>query len=115
VIMTTGTVLSRQATEHMTPEGGVAPVRTGSASEQAPPIRTLVDAERAHISATLRETNGVIGGPRGAAVQLGLPRTTLIARMQRLGISSGAPEQRAGQSNRQFMGGNSTPTAVYPV
>jgi len=49
-------------------------------------IKTLADAERAHITATLRETKWVIGGPRGAAAQLGLPRTTLIARMQRLGI-----------------------------
>ena len=41
------------------------------------------DAERVHITRTLRETNWTIGGPRGAAAQLGLPRTTLIARMQR--------------------------------
>jgi transcriptional regulator with GAF, ATPase, and Fis domain len=51
------------------------------------PIRTLADAERAHITKTLRETNWVIGGRRGAAAQLGLPRTSLIARMQRLGMS----------------------------
>jgi hypothetical protein len=36
--------------------------------------------------ATLRETNWVVGGPGGAAARLGLPRTTLIARMQRLGL-----------------------------
>ena len=54
-----------------------------------PPIRTLADAERAHIIRTLRETNGVVGGRRGAAARLGLPRTTLIARMQRLGIATG--------------------------
>jgi formate hydrogenlyase transcriptional activator len=51
------------------------------------PARTLADAERAHIMATLRETNWVVGGQRGAATRLGLPRTTLIARMQRLGIA----------------------------
>ncbi len=51
------------------------------------PVRTLADAERAHIVATLRETNWVVGGQRGAAARLGLPRTTLIARMQRLGIA----------------------------
>ncbi len=45
--------------------------------------RTLDDAQRAHILAMLRETNWVIGGKRGAAAQLGLPRTTLIAMMQR--------------------------------
>ena len=48
--------------------------------------RTLADAERAHIVETLRETNGVVGGKSGAAARLGLPRTTLIARMQRLGL-----------------------------
>ncbi len=51
------------------------------------PSRTLADAERAHIMATLRETNWVVGGQNGAAARLGLPRTTLIARMQRLGIT----------------------------
>ncbi len=50
-------------------------------------VRTLADAERAHIVATLRETNWVVGGPGGAAAKLGVPRTTLIARMQRLGLS----------------------------
>jgi formate hydrogenlyase transcriptional activator len=49
-------------------------------------VRTLADAERAHIVATLRETNWVVGGPGGAAARLGLPRTSLIARMQRLGL-----------------------------
>ena len=38
-------------------------------------VRTLADAERAHIVATLRETNGVVGGRGGAAVRLGVPRT----------------------------------------
>jgi hypothetical protein len=50
-------------------------------------VRTLADAERAHIVATLRETNWVVGGPGGAAVRLGVPRTTLIAMMQRLGLA----------------------------
>ncbi len=50
---------------------------------------TLADADRAHIIATLRQTNGVVGGPNGAAAKLGLKRTTLIARMRNLGISKG--------------------------
>jgi formate hydrogenlyase transcriptional activator len=50
-------------------------------------IRTLADAERAHITETLRETNWVVGGLNGAASRLGLPRTSLISRMRRLGIS----------------------------
>jgi formate hydrogenlyase transcriptional activator len=50
-------------------------------------VRTLAQVEREHILATLTETNWVIGGWKGAAARLGLSRTTLIARMQRLGIS----------------------------
>ncbi|MBD1577623.1 sigma 54-interacting transcriptional regulator [Vibrio sp. S11_S32] len=36
----------------------------------------------------LKETNGIVAGPRGAAQRLGLKRTTLLSRMQRLGITS---------------------------
>jgi len=48
---------------------------------------TLKDAEREHIIQALAETNWVIGGFKGAAARLGLKRTTLISKMQRLGIS----------------------------
>jgi formate hydrogenlyase transcriptional activator len=47
---------------------------------------TLEAAEREHILRALRETDGVIGGPHGAATRLGLKRTTLQSRMQKLGI-----------------------------
>jgi formate hydrogenlyase transcriptional activator len=50
---------------------------------------TLEEAERSHILQTLQQTAGAVGGPNGAAVRLGLPRTTLIAKMQRLGINRG--------------------------
>ena len=52
------------------------------------PSQSLSDAERAHIMGILKETNWVVGGRNGAAVRLGLPRTTLISRMQKLGISN---------------------------
>jgi formate hydrogenlyase transcriptional activator len=48
--------------------------------------RTLAQVERDHIVATLEATNWVLGGWDGAAARLGLSRTTLISRMQRLGI-----------------------------
>jgi len=48
--------------------------------------RTLAEVELEHTLATLDSTNGVIGGWSGAAAKLGLSRTTLISRMQRLGI-----------------------------
>jgi formate hydrogenlyase transcriptional activator len=80
VIMTTGSVLSCLTTDEV----------VMAAAEMWGPagIRTLADAERAHILATLRATKWVIGGAQGAAAHLGLPRTTLLSRMQRLGISS---------------------------
>jgi formate hydrogenlyase transcriptional activator len=51
-----------------------------------PPI-TLEDAEREHILQTLHETQWVLGGSDGAANRLGMPRTTLIYKMRRLGIA----------------------------
>jgi formate hydrogenlyase transcriptional activator len=77
VILTSGNVLQAQ----------VAHLRPRPEPIAQYPLRTLADADRAHILSTLAETNWVIGGPKGAAARLGLPRTTLIARMQRLGIS----------------------------
>jgi len=47
---------------------------------------TLDDATRNHILRTLDEENWVIGGQKGAAFRLGIPRTTLITKMRRLGI-----------------------------
>jgi formate hydrogenlyase transcriptional activator len=55
--------------------------------ERSAQVHTLADAERVHIATTLRETNGVVGGRDGAANRLGLPRTTLISRMRKLGLS----------------------------
>ena len=74
VIMTTGPVLELHARGPVTQNAGSVP------------NQTLEDAERAHITKVLRETNWVVGGRGGAATRLGLARTTLIAMMQRLGI-----------------------------
>jgi len=60
-------------------------VREGHESAAANP--TLENAEREHIIRVLRETRGQISGPSGAAHRLGLKRTTLQSKMQRLGIS----------------------------
>ena len=48
---------------------------------------TLREKERGHIIAILRQTRGTLSGPTGAAARLGLKRTTLQYKMQRLGIS----------------------------
>jgi hypothetical protein len=66
VIMTTGPVLNQRAAELIAQD-----IQSGR-------IGTLVDAERARIIAILHETNWVVGGRRGAAAQLGLPRTTSL-------------------------------------
>jgi formate hydrogenlyase transcriptional activator len=50
-------------------------------------VCTLEEVEREHILRVLRNTNWVIGGPHGAATRLGLKRTTLLYRMEKLGIS----------------------------
>ena len=45
------------------------------------------DSDRALIVETLEQVGWVVGGLRGAAGKLGLKRTTLLAKMRRLGIS----------------------------
>jgi formate hydrogenlyase transcriptional activator len=52
------------------------------------PSRTLADADREHILETLKQTGGMIGGQDGAANRLGLPRTTLVYKMRKLGIET---------------------------
>jgi transcriptional regulator with GAF, ATPase, and Fis domain len=60
---------------------------------------TLRDSERTLILGTLETVGWIIGGPKGAAVKLGLKRTTLIHKMQKLGIA------RPGlQSSENMMG-----------
>jgi formate hydrogenlyase transcriptional activator len=50
-------------------------------------VTTLADADRDHICRVLERTAWVVGGPNGAAVRLGLKRSTLYFRMQKLGIT----------------------------
>jgi formate hydrogenlyase transcriptional activator len=47
----------------------------------------LEQAEREHILKVLRDTNWVVSGASGAAAKLGMKRTTLQSKMQKLGIS----------------------------
>lgn len=58
--------------------------------EAATPIiatpNKLDPVERAHILAVLEHTGWRVSGPQGAAERLGMPRTTLESRMQKLGI-----------------------------
>jgi len=67
---------------------GEAPEAGLSDSLEASPaqVATLEEAERQHILRVLRQTKWRIAGPRGAAVLLGMKRTTLQARIRKLGI-----------------------------
>jgi transcriptional regulator with GAF, ATPase, and Fis domain len=49
-------------------------------------LKTMEDSDRALILATLEQAGWIVGGPRGAAAKLGLKRTTLLAKMRRMGI-----------------------------
>jgi formate hydrogenlyase transcriptional activator len=51
-------------------------------------VQTLAAAERDAILRALRDSNGRVGGESGAASKLGMKRTTLQARMRKLGIDS---------------------------
>jgi formate hydrogenlyase transcriptional activator len=81
VILSTGAVLNGPLPKlnYTTHDGS-------KGSKLSAPV-TLVQAERSHILQALLQTEGVVGGPNGAAARLALPRTTLIAKMRRLGIS----------------------------
>jgi len=76
VILTSGNVL----------ESPLASLRSAVEVEALGPI-TMEDAERDHIRKTLEQTRWVVSGPNGAAARLGIKRSTLYFRMQKLGIS----------------------------
>jgi formate hydrogenlyase transcriptional activator len=76
VILTEGTALRVPLSELLATD------RTTAADH------TLENAERAHIIRVLRQTGGVISGPAGAARRLGVKRTTLQSKIQRLKITS---------------------------
>jgi len=69
---------------------------TEQRAARSPGATTLRDSERALILQTLEAVGWVIGGPKGAAAKLGLKRTTLIHKMQKLGIF------RPGTQSRQM-------------
>jgi formate hydrogenlyase transcriptional activator len=64
----------------------LAEMRASAANPAEPKDHTLDDAERAHILNVLKASGGLISGPNGAARRLGLKRTTLQSKMERLKI-----------------------------
>jgi transcriptional regulator with GAF, ATPase, and Fis domain len=63
-----------------------------SSNAQSLPSMSWKDSDRALIVETLEQAGWIVGGPRGAATKLGLKRTTLLAKMRRLGISRPIPQ-----------------------
>ena len=61
--------------------------RSPHCDQTFPSSMTLEDSDRTLIVETLEQVGWVVGGPRGAAAKLGLKRTTLLAKMRRMGIS----------------------------
>jgi formate hydrogenlyase transcriptional activator len=76
VILTSGHVL----------KSPLASLRNAAEAESLGPV-TMEDAEREHIRKILEQTRWVVSGPNGAAARLGIKRSTLYFRMQKLGIS----------------------------
>ena len=93
VILTQGNTLNLQLADLKMPSAPVQTPRPQPAAIKLPPmfnpsIPESDDGEKERILQALRETNGIVAGPKGAAKKLGLKRTTLLSRMQRLGINT---------------------------
>jgi formate hydrogenlyase transcriptional activator len=87
VILSTGAVLNVPLRDLQSQPQSQTAVSTNAPNNGKPgKIETLVDMERRHILDTLDATDWVVGGPKGAAVLLGLKRSTLQVRMEKLGI-----------------------------
>ena len=57
------------------------------AATSVPLVAGLVEHEREMLEAALRQSEGIVGGPTGAAVKLGIPRQTLDSKIRKLGIN----------------------------
>jgi len=86
VILSTGPVLATPVREL---EKTAARSTPAPAAATGADVVTLESAEREAILRALRHSGGRVSGPRGAATLLGLKRTTLQARMLKLGIPKG--------------------------
>jgi formate hydrogenlyase transcriptional activator len=63
-----------------------------AAAQQPSSAQTMENVERETILRALKEANGVVGGAGGAAARLGMKRTTLLYRMEKLGITKAGGE-----------------------
>jgi transcriptional regulator with GAF, ATPase, and Fis domain len=93
VILSNSAMLTGSLPERTPADSPNGPVLSGSLAEPTPTdsgkLTTLAQMQRAQILQVLEQAAGVVGGRNGAAARLGMRRTTLIYRMQRLGINHG--------------------------
>ena len=68
-------------------EAWLTRVARKSAMTSVPLVAKLAEHEREMLEAALRESEGIVGGPTGAAVKLGIPRQTLESKIRKLGIN----------------------------
>jgi formate hydrogenlyase transcriptional activator len=68
-------------------ETWLTPVTPKTAASSVPLVANLIDHEREMIEAALREAEGLVSGPTGAATKLGIPRQTLESKIRKLGIN----------------------------
>jgi formate hydrogenlyase transcriptional activator len=80
-------VILSSGPELRVPLADLRPALTRTVSAPKTPAEQLLEIERQQILTALRESGGVIAGSTGAAARLGIKRTTLQSRMQKLGIT----------------------------
>jgi formate hydrogenlyase transcriptional activator len=68
-------------------ETWLTPVSPKTARATAPLVANLMDHEKEMIENALREAEGLVSGPTGAATKLGIPRQTLESKIRKLGIN----------------------------
>ena len=92
VILSTGPIIEAEPDLVQMLSSGALPAKTGEIAVPAKPLAfaTLEELERDHILAALKQTGGVVEGPKGAAGMLNLHPNTLRHRMDKLGIPRSA-------------------------
>jgi len=101
VILSPGPVLLVPLAE-MNRQSAPVPIGQTSAaiSKRRRPVRSiLADVDRDQVVRALKEAEGRVGGPDGAAARLGLKRTTLITRMKKLGITANSISEKGRNGN----------------
>ena len=88
VIISTGPALSVDTTDLKFPKTGSQAEKPVSPKSENNALHSILEeTERRHIVDALKQCDGVVAGPNGAAAVLGMKRSTLQKRMRKLAIS----------------------------